>query len=370
MLRAPLSLFLCWLLTALSALADAPLRCAVCQNRISGQFFWWQSPGVSTKLAVCESCGKLDTSCAICRIPIRQHGRQLADGRWLCDKDFAAGVFAPADAARIYEEVWRDLQRLLAGTGTLPRQNITVSLVDARELRKQNASLPSEHDQSSIMGLTRTRTLANREWQHHIYLLNGLGQARLAAICAHEYTHTWLHENVPATRGLDRDTVEGFCELVAFKLMVQRHEEVEGNVILANAYTRGQVNAFVQAEAEHQFHRVVRWVKTGVDEVLPESNRTRVLALREDEPAPLTWPPPPPTPTLVPDELLLRGISGNRAHRFVLINDCTLTTNEVGRVRVGTSNVLVRCVAIKERSAVIKIQGRSDYQELFLLGAN
>jgi hypothetical protein len=31
---------------------------------------------------------------------------------------------------------------------------------------------------------------------------------------------------------------------------------------------------------------------------------------------------------------------------------------------------VVRCVAIKERSAVIKIQGRSDYQELFLLGAN
>jgi hypothetical protein len=111
-------------------------------------------------------------------------------------------------------------------------------------------------------------------------------------------------------------------------------------------------------------------VKTGVDEVLPEANRTRVLALREDEPAPLTWPPPAPTPTLVPDELLLRGISGKRAHRFVLINDCTLATDEVGRVRVGTSNVVVRCVAIKDRSAVIKIQGRSDYQELFLLGAN
>jgi hypothetical protein len=34
----------------------------------------------------------------------------------------------------------------------------------------------------------------------------------------------------------------------------------------------------------------------------------------------------------------------------------------IGRVRVRTSNMLVRCVAI-ERSAVIKIQGRSDYQD-------
>ena len=79
--------------------------------------------------------------------------------------------------------------------------------------------------------------------------MSGLGRGRLAAICAHEYTHTWLHENVPSDRALDRDTVEGFCELVAYKLMTQRHEEGEKKVILANAYTRGQVNAFVQAEA-------------------------------------------------------------------------------------------------------------------------
>src|SRR5262249_42784286 len=162
-----------------------------------------------------------------------------------------------------------------------------------------------------------------------------LGPARLAAVCAHEYTHTWLHENVPASRGLDRDTVEGFCELVAYKLMTQRHEEGERRGILANAYTRGQVKAFVQAEAEHHFHRVLSGVTTGADAVLSVTNAERVLAVQEEEPALLRWPPPAPAPTPVPDTLLLRGISTSRTRRFALINDCTLTLNEEGRVRVG-----------------------------------
>ena len=368
MMRALFS-FLLLLAADLAASGETTLRCSVCQSRISGQFLWYSAPALEEKQSVCEPCSKLDTKCAVCSLPVRNHGRKLDDGRWLCAKDFESGIFSQPEALRIYEETRRDLQAILAGTGVIPGRNISVSLVDGNQLKKFNQAMPSEHEDRSLLGLTRTRIAPSRQFTHQIYLLNGLGRARLAAIAAHEYTHTWLHENVPTERGLDNDTVEGFCELVAYKLMTLRKEEVEKKIILANAYSRGQVNAFVQAEASHHFHRIVKWVKTGIDEVLPTTNAVRQLALVDDGPAPARWPPPLPQPTAVPDTLLLRGISTTPNRRYALINDCTLTKNEKGRVRVGTSNVIVRCVDIRTRSAVIQIEGIASPKELFL-GAN
>jgi hypothetical protein len=363
-MRALLSLILIGSLAA-DTFGQAASRCGICQAQLAAQYFWLSGPALPEKIPVCEPCTKLESKCAVCLVPIKDHGRKLGDGRWLCQKHFESGVFREAEALRIYEETRRDLQAILAGAGVLPDRNITVTLVDGVQLKRHNQKMPSEHDDTSILGLTRTRFFPNRQFQHSIYLLDGLNPARLAAVCAHEYTHTWLHENLPPGRVLNRDTLEGFCELVAYKLMVRRKEEIEKRVILANAYTRGQVNAFVQAEAAHHFYRIIQWVKTGVDEVIPENSRVLAIARELDETVPVVWPPPPPLATPVPGTLTLKGISGSRGRRFVLINDCTLTRNEEGRVRVGTSNVVVRCVEIRDRSAVIQVQGFPGATELF-----
>jgi hypothetical protein len=344
-------------------------RCVVCLGPLGEKFFWFSGPVLPTRQPVCVTCSELESRCAICRLPVGKHGQKLADGRWLCRRDFDAGIFNENEAQRVYEETRRDLQEILAGSGVLPGRNITVSLVDATQLRKQNQSMPSDHEEGAILGLTRTRFYNNKQFQHTISVISGLSRARLSAVCAHEYSHAWLHENLPAERRLDREAVEGFCELVAYKLMAKRNEEIEKKVILANAYTRGQVNAFVQAEAENHFHRIVKWIKTGVDEVLPQSNQGPILAAGTREPPPIQWPPPVAMPTLVPDALTLKGISSGPSRRFVLINDCTLMKNEEGRVRIGTSNVTVRCVDIRVRSAVIQIKGVPGATELFL-GAN
>jgi hypothetical protein len=277
-------------------------------------------------------------------------------------------VLDPREALRIYEEVWRDLQKVLAGTGTLPRRNIKVSLVNALELKKHTQSGLSEQEDSGVLGLTQTRVFPGRQFQHEIYLLSGLSRPRLAAVAAHEYGHTWLNENVPEGRELDRDTKEGFCELTAYKLMTFWREDAVKRIILTNAYTRGQVNALVRAEAEHQFHRVIAWIKSGQDELIASTNLIQALALQPvDEPPVAVWPPPAPVATPVPGVLLLRGISGAASRRFALINDRTFTPNEVARVRVGpSSNALVHCLEIRERSALIRVDGRAPCQELFL----
>lgn len=368
-MRAALHILLLVSLTGIAA-AQASLRCAVCQFLITDKHFWFSGPALAEKQPVCETCAKIETRCSLCGLPVKDNSYKLADGRWLCRTDFNAGIFTQAEALRSYEETRRELQGILSGTGILPGANITVALADATQIKKLNQAFPSDHDDRSLLGLTRTRIFAerppDRRYQHSIHLLSGLGPARLAAVCAHEYTHAWMHENVPVDRDLNHDTVEGFCELVAYKLMAARREEVEKKVILANAYTRGQVNAFVQAESSSRFLRIVDWIKTGVDASIGEGEGGSSIVERRPDPPPIVWPPPPVIPTAVPDRLVIKGISNTRGRRWVLINDCTLAPHEEGRVRLGSSNLVVRCLDIKDRSAVIQIKGSPTPTELFL----
>jgi hypothetical protein len=94
-------------------------------------------------------------------------------------------------------------------------------------------------------------------------LLSGLSRSRLLAVEAHEYAHAWLRENVVKDRRIDPDTVEGFCELVAYKLMSLRGEESEKKAIQANLYSRGQIEILLQAEADYDFYRLTKWMKNG-----------------------------------------------------------------------------------------------------------
>lgn len=370
-MRAVVLFLLILLLPSLTVRA-APVRCAVCQMPAGPRYFAVTSPVLAETQSLCQACAKLPDTCAICRLPVRATDRPLADGRRMCERDARAGVFAEAEVRRVYEEVRRELAGILDGFGVWPDSNIDeVRLVDAREMKRLHESLPSLHDDGAPLGLTVTETSRERKFRHRIHLISGLDRARLAAVCAHEYTHAWLHENLPANRRLDRDTVEGFCELVAYKLMVKRRDELQKRIILGNAYSRGQVNAFVAAEALHHFRRVVNWMKTGVDEALPGQNPGRVLVAQDSLGpglAPLGWPPPAAVRTPVPSTLRLKGISGSAARRFALINDATLTRNEQGRVRVGDSNVVVRCLDIRERSVLLQVHGSERPVELFLAG--
>jgi len=352
---------------SLTALAQLPKRCLTCGVPVGTSYYNFTSPTLGSNQPVCEACTKLPNRCAICKLPVLGTARKLEDGRFFCEPDFRSGIFEQNEARRVYEEVRREIAGILAGYGPLPEGNITVSLVNGNEMKKLQQTLPSEHDGKGTVGLTRTESVGRKHFQHRIHLLNGMPRERLAAVCAHEYTHTWIHENVPAERELQKDTVEGFCELVAYKIMVQRRDEQQKKIILDNAYTRGQVNAFIEAEQQHQFHRVVTWLKTGADESLSQTNRIQALAGREEEPSESTWTPPPPSlPTRVPDTLVLKGISGAAARRWALINDTTLTKNEEGKVRVGLTNVLVRCLDIRPASVVIQVKGAARPTELFL----
>ena len=91
--------------------------------------------------------------------------------------------------------------------------------------------------------------------------MSGLPVAAFKATCAHEYAHSWLNENLSDERreSLSPDAVEGFCELIAFRLMDAQNEEAQQKLIELNAYTRGHIHLFLAAEKRYGFDDIVDW---------------------------------------------------------------------------------------------------------------
>ena len=69
-------------------------------------------------------------------------------------------------------------------------------------------------------------------------------------------------------------------------------------------------------------------------------------------------------PAAVPGTLQLKGISGPPQHRFAIINDGTFEPMEKAQVRVGQTNVSLRCLEIREDSVLIQVNGASQTQQL------
>ncbi len=343
---------------------EAP-ECRACREPITGRYLIIKSAALAEPVPVCETCSQLPARCFVCSVPAKVDFRALSDGRVLCQLHADDAVLSPREAERIFEGAKRDIIRMFRDSGTMPERNMTVTLVDAKEMRILLGERNDAHGNYSTLGMTRTRQLPGQAMDHRIYLLSGLNRARLMAISAHEYAHVWLHENVKEDREIDADTIEGFCELVAYKLMLAKNEQIEKQVILANAYTRGQINTLIKAADDFRFYRVLDWFRAGADNTLSQTNITRLLAL-EARPASGTIWGTPSAATAVPETLMLKGISGTARRRFALVNDQTLQTDETSKVRVGTSNVVVRCLSITERSVTLELPDSSQTIELFL----
>lgn len=346
--------------------------CAVCNKQIGVTVYLFSKLGRDEKVPVCGDCAKLETTCYICTLPVREKCTRLADGRLLCDEDAKAAVLSQDEAEKIFDDVKRDVQSILSRLGSLPHHNIRLTLEAKARLDKNGSNLISAHDDRLLMGLTRTTRGETQEFEHRIFLLYGLTRERLMVVAAHEYAHAWLHENI--RRKLNQDAVEGFCDWIAYKLISQKNAPFETKVLLDSDYSRGQSLAFIAAENEHTFYRVMQWVKAGVDPEIDPEHFERVLVLREQAPGGDSFAPPASTPfefaaipvRTGPTNFVLKGLSGSKARRFALINDGTFEQNEQGKVRLGESNVVVRCLEIRNDTAVIQVAGESEPRTLTL----
>jgi len=202
-------------------------------------------------------------------------------------------------------------------------------------------------------------------------VLSALKSPQLKETCAHEYTHAWVFENVPSIRKkvLSRDAEEGFCELVGYLLMDSQNEEELKHAILRNNYTHGQIDLFIETEKRFGFNDVVEWMKYGLDSKLEPTSPENIRKIKVPQAgyrelrAPVVENPHPP-----PDKLQLKGISWTKARQLALINNQSFAPGESGRVLVGTTNIAIRCLLVRETSVRIQILASGQELELSLSG--
>jgi hypothetical protein len=361
--------FVFCLLLAMGSAARAE-RCAVCGQEITGDTIYIVTDKVlNEKKHICYDCSVLPDSCFVCGMPLKDDFVKLPDGRTLCARDAKNSVLDADEAKRICEEVRADLDRLFSRFTAFPT-NVEVKVVDRVNLLALFKIPGNDFECPDVLGYFRPKTNHN-EVQYQISLMSALPRGELKATCAHELAHAWTTANVSAAREetLSADAKEGFCELVSYMLMDSEEDEGQKKEILLNQYTRGQIDLFIEAEKTHGFNSVLDWMKWGTDSELDSDvpNRINVVEMPPPKPAPALNTLPYTTKSiLVPDSLVLKGISGAKNHALAIINDQSLAAGESARVRVAKTNVLVRCLEIRDDSVRIEIVGSGEEQKLSL----
>ena len=360
------------LAVGLSSRAD-DVHCDVCGKVVVGAMYTLDDLVEGKSKHICEECHNIKERCYFCQMPVRGNFKTLPDGRYICERDLRNTIQSEDEAKQIVKDAKDDLDRLFSRFISFPSSNVEVSIVDRFHLENLFTAPGNATRCVSVFGATTSNPLGDGKFLHSIDLLSYVTKARLRAVAAHEFGHTWVAENVTPVRQriLDKNTHEAFCELIAWKYMESLHDEGEAQSITSNKYTVGKIQVMVAADAKYGFNTITDWMKDGEDATLTLTNLERIRYLkdsvpprRDDSVDPLYLPSASPSP--VPTVLTLKGISGSGQHRFALINDVTLEPMERARVRVGQTNVIVRCLEIRVNSVVIEVAGAKEKKELFL----
>ena len=354
----------------LPARGSDPNHCGVCGKPFGLTIYTVTDKLKHEKVFLCYECATCPDECYLCGVPVNAEATKLPDGRFLCVRDVKTAVLDATKAQEICEQIRDTLDRKFRRFLSLPSTNVAVALVDRVDLYDEFAVVGNDFECPDILGYIHSRTNQGGLF-HSISLMSALPLAEFQATCAHEYAHAWLFENVPSERRktLSRDAHEGFCELIAYLLMQGLNEDEQMKKMLRNSYTRGQINMFIAAESEHGLNDVLDWMRWGV------SSRLKAAGLADIRNVEMPRAKGISTTNAfnyahavapAPDRLLLKGISSRKNQPLALINDQTFAVGESAKVRVGTTNLLVRCLAIGTRSVRVQIADTSKVTELHL----
>ena len=354
------------------ALAADPDHCGICGKALGAAIYTTTDRVTHAKVFMCSACARYPDECYICGLPAVLDPTKLPDGRFLCARDAKDAVLDESRAKAICEEVRDKIDRLFSRFLTLPSTNTTVALVDRVDLYEEFAVTGNNFECPDVLGYIRSHTNLT-SMAHSICIMTALPEPEFRATCAHEYAHAWIFEHVSSERrkALNRDAHEGFCELLAWLLMDSLHEEGQKAKMLRNTYTRGQIDLFIAAEKTYGLNDILDWVRWGANGRLKAADlgdvrNVEMPRARQTSVNKTLW--YGASHERAPDTLILKGISSAQGRPLALINNQTMAPGESARVRVGTTNVLVQCMTIRQQSVRLRLVDSGEELELLLPG--
>ena len=348
---------------AAPAVAD---QCAICGKDILGGTAYFMTDDVTgIKQIVCSDCVKLPV-CHICGLPVKNNGLALPDGRYLCARDKATAVLTADEAQRVASDVQEHLERLFARYTTFPT-NVDVTVLDRIDVDQMFQPGGNDFESPNLLGCTQAKT--NGNWKgYSVRLMTGLPLAELEATTAHEFSHVWAGENVPPARrqSLSRDAEEGFCELVAYLLMDSQNEELQKKFILKNAYTRGQVQLFIEGNKLYGFDQILDWMQYGDTPELEPGRLDKIRDVVMPKPGAVSKSPEHKAPVLAvvannsvgvaaraPETLRVEGIFWSKSPSAI-INGHSVFPDDRFKVTIGDKTLHLHCLEIQKNSVLVE----------------
>lgn len=235
--------------SVMSLRAQPNLTCVVCGKAPPGQTVWRHTHGT-----ICRDCVKLDLKCDICGLPIKSGFLKTKDGRYICKFEKDDVVVNEREAKLIFDQAVSSVLYVSRNGMKLRGPAPDVRLFDIDYWNSGQTLRRGGFSQSRIVG---------RRITHNVILLSGLPKDELVSVSAHEFTHLWINENKRADREIETDTIEGICELVAYKVCERAGFTNQLDRIKKNPYTNGRILIMLEADRQLGFAKILDWVRTG-----------------------------------------------------------------------------------------------------------
>jgi hypothetical protein len=333
--------------------ADTGYRCDVCDRKIESGTVWM----LNGTNQFCDACHLIQQRCIHCGIPVKIGFATTGDGRHICRRHVPLVVLDEREANNVFRAATDELRRIARGQMELRQTQIPVKLFDTDYWSsKEDADNP---DALHKTGFSRT-SWGNGQTNHSVVMLSGQFRETLAAVSAHEYTHLWINENRPTNHIVEPDTIEGICELAAWKLMQGRKESPEQSRIETNGYTKGRIQDLIQVEGQIGFGAVLDWVKNGTGAVLSTTQQAvAVMPAGPDPTALAVWRAAirAPQPPVIEETLHLDGLVAGQNRAVALINGVTVEAGAAAEIRLNGALLKIMVETISNRSVILRTNG-------------
>lgn len=338
-----------------------PSHCELCQGGFRGTLFHMVDARTGEMTYMCDFCGRVPTNCHLCGLPVPKGGHALPDGRHACERDYRGAIKSPVEAQELILATIDRMERTFHGKMTFPTRSSTVSLMDRTHVTAWFAIPGNDYACPNVQGIY-LRDDEDADAPHQIRILSHLPRGDTRAIYAHELTHAWLNENVPAKRRLSRDAREGFCELIAHLVATEWNDAEAVWQIERNAYTRGQFRLFREALEFHGLAKVVDWVRHGREAQLRPGDLNQIRRVDvPQQPLPELWRHSSgarsvrTTPEVAPPAApVLKAIMWSPKAATALIGGRAVTEGDEFSMTLANGEVRFRCFAIERDRVVLR----------------
>ncbi len=342
----PRAIFILFFFAAVlvSSAAETNYLCIICgKGPLTGRIW------ISKWGAICDNCYKLENHCSLCGLPVRAGGGTVktGDGRFICKFDQLNAVLDVDVAKEIFTDARADLVSLFGSGFALKYPDVSVNLFDVDYWSEKGRS-----DGLHKFGFSSTRKTPSGQCTHQVVLLSGQLRADLAATAAHEYTHLWINENLPAGRVIDGDTIEAICETAAYELMDSRKLRGELKRIRENPYTHGAITRLLEVDQEHGFRFILNWVKES--DAANFETATAAVVARPAKISPLAF---TNVPVALPESLKLGGLLLEGQTRHAIVSGVSFALGETKKIKLQRGEVKVLCREIRRGEVVLEAEG-------------